>query len=157
MTIRAYTDADRNGVLNLLRLNTPAYFSASEEQDLVYYLDNHLENYFVVEEDNVLLACGGFNLSDTPDTIKISWDIVAPESQGKGVGTALTKFRIEQIKSMAGVKVIVVRTSQFVFKFYEKLGFELKQIVKDYWAEGFDLYFMELALLNDNIAVNDKV
>jgi len=38
---------------------------------------------------------------------------------------------------------MTVRTSQFVYGFYEKHGFELKKVVKNYWAQGFDLYDME--------------
>ena len=43
----------------------------------------------------------------------------------------------------SSVRRITVRTSQLAFGFYEKRGFELKGIEKDYWAEGFDLYRME--------------
>jgi ribosomal-protein-alanine N-acetyltransferase len=146
MLIRKYTSTDRESVLDLLRVNTPDYFSPTEEEDLIYYLDNHLENYFVIEVENKLLGCGGFNLSDTTEMIRLSWDIIHPHSQGKGLGSALTKFRIQQIKEIKGVKIISVRTSQLVYKFYEKLGFELKETIKDYWAEGFDMYRMELAL-----------
>ena len=45
--------------------------------------------------------------------------------------------------SKRSVLRITVRTSQLAFGFYEKRGFELKGIEKDYWAEGFDLYRME--------------
>jgi ribosomal protein S18 acetylase RimI-like enzyme len=35
-----------------------------------------------------------------------------------------------------------------VYPFYEKHGFELIEIVQDYWSRGFDLYRMELLALN---------
>ncbi|EMR01507.1 hypothetical protein ADICEAN_03364 [Cesiribacter andamanensis AMV16] len=41
------------------------------------------------------------------------------------------------------VATIVVRTSQLVYRFYEKGGFTLKEVVQEYWAPGFDLYYME--------------
>ena len=62
---------------------------------------------------------------------------------GKSLGTRLLRHRIETLEAMRSVRRITVRTSQLAFGFYEKRGFELKGIEKDYWAEGFDLYRME--------------
>lgn len=143
MIIRKHIGSDKDRLLELLRLNTPEYFSANEEQDLIDYLANHADNYYVLEVDNVILGCGGFNLSEDAEMAKISWDIFHPESQGKGLGTALTKFRIERIKEIEGIKTLSVRTSQLVYKFYEKFGMEIREIIKDYWDEGFDLYRLD--------------
>lgn len=143
MIIRAYTNSDRDSVMELLRLNTPEYFAPEEKQDLIYYLDNHIESYYVAEEDGKILGCGGFNLSDDAQYMRISWDIVHPESQGKGVGSKLTQYRIDRIKEHDGIQMISVRTTQLVYKFYEKFGFQVKETAKDFWAKGFDLYRME--------------
>ena len=69
---------------------------------------------------------------------KLSWDIFHPLHQGKGLSTKLTQFRIEALKKYPSVKTISVRTSQLVYPFYEKFGFKTKEIIKDYWAIGFD-------------------
>ena len=53
------------------------------------------------------------------------------------------RYRIEKIKSINGIQKITVRTSQLAYKFYEKQGFTLKEIRKDYWAKGYDMYSME--------------
>lgn len=143
MIIRKYALFDRARIIELLHLNTPEYFSPDEEDDLIYYLDNFADNYFVVEDDDVIVGCGGFNLSEDGETGKISWDIFDPQSQGKGFGGALTKFRIQRMKDIDGIKVISVRTSQLVYPFYEKFGLKLREIVKDYWAKGFDLYRLD--------------
>jgi ribosomal protein S18 acetylase RimI-like enzyme len=143
MTIRPYTAADKENVLHLLRLNTPRYFAPSEEKDLVHYLDHHAQHYFVVESGGEVLGCGGFNFSDDRTVGKISWDIFHPGHQGKGLGSALTRYRIEKLKEYDSVRTISVRTSQVAYLFYEKFGFRLREVVKDYWAEGFDLYRME--------------
>ena len=143
MIIRKHTNSDRTRIIELLRLNTPQYFSPSEEEDLIDYLDNHADNYFVVEDDNIIVGCGGFNLSEDGEIGKISWDIFDPKSQGLGFGGALTKFRIQKIKEIDGVRTISVRTSQLVYPFYEKFGLKLREVVKDYWAKGFDLYRLD--------------
>lgn len=143
MLLRKYLNTDKERLLEILKRNTPQYFSPNEEKDLIYYLNNHAHNHYVVELDKVILGCGGFNLSADGSTGILSWDIFHPDSQGKGFGTALTKFRIEKIKEIESVKIISVRTSQLVYKFYEKFGLEIKEIVKDYWDKGFDLYRMD--------------
>jgi [ribosomal protein S18]-alanine N-acetyltransferase len=142
MTIRPYTPLDDPAVLELLRLNTPQYFAESEKADLIDYMANHIDHYYVVEIDNVIMGCGGFNIAPDSKRGVLSWDIIHPEAQGKGVGTALAKFRIAEMQKL-GVPEIGVRTTQLVYPFYEKMGFTLKEVVEDHWAEGFDLYDME--------------
>ena len=144
ITIRKYNSADQNSILEMLRLNTPAYFAPQEKEDLINYLNNHSENYFVVEYGNSIVSCGGYNYSDEINVIRISWDMVDPQYQGMGFGSRLTEFRIEKIKQLPNVKMIQVRTSQLAFKYYERFGFELKEIMKDFWAPGFDMYRMEM-------------
>lgn len=144
MTIRNYTPTDDSQLIELLRLNTPKYFAPAEETDLIDYLANHIDHYYVVEIDNVIMGCGGFNISNDRKNAAISWDIIHPDAQGKGVGKQLTQYRIDRIKEIKSIEIISVRTSQLVYKFYEKFGFVLKEITKDYWAEGIDMYRMEM-------------
>jgi ribosomal-protein-alanine N-acetyltransferase len=143
MEIRKYKESDKEQILELLRQNTPKYFSPNEEQDLIYYLINHADNYFVIVVDGSIMGCGGFNLSEDKEVGKISWDIVSPKAQRHGYGSELTKFRIKKMKEIESVKTISVRTSQLVYKFYEKFGLELKEVVKDYWDKGYDLYWLD--------------
>lgn len=143
MSIRPFLPSDREAVLTLLRLNTPAFFAPGEEADFIRYLDEDAGLYHVVEENDRIVACGGMNLF-TDGTARISWDIVHPDVQGKGVGSRLTEFRIARLRETEHVERIVVRTSQLAYRFYARFGFEVKEIVKDYWAEGFDLYSMEM-------------
>lgn len=143
MIIREYTDSDKHRIVELLQMNTPEFFSPNEEKDLLYYLNNEADNYFVLVMEDKVVGCGGFNLTEDGKTAKISWDIFDPSYQGKGLGSALTQFRIEKIKENKQIKTLSVRTSQLVYRFYEKFGLELREVVKDYWDEGFDLYRLD--------------
>jgi len=58
-------------------------------------------------------------------------------------GTRLLEYRIEKLESLGGIRRITVRTSRQAHRFYEKRGFVLREVRRDYWAEGFDLYAME--------------
>lgn len=146
MNIRPYCAADKERLLEILRENIPQYFAVNEEQDFIDYLNHHLEQYYVLEVEGIIQACGGINLGKDGITAVISWDVVARQSQGKGYGRALTTFRIERMKEMEGISRVSVRTSQLVYQFYEKFGLQLREVVKDYWSEGFDLYRLDCRL-----------
>jgi ribosomal-protein-alanine N-acetyltransferase len=143
MTIRPYIPSDYPQIIELFRLNTPEYFSPDEEEGLADYLNSHIQYHYIAEIDGKIMGCGGYAISKDRSTAHIAWDIVHPDSHGKGVGRKLTAFRIEEIRKIESVNIIVVRTSQLAYKFYEKFGFKLKEVTKNYWAEGFDLYHME--------------
>ena len=143
MEIRKFESSDREKVINLLRMNTPDFFSPNEEKDLIYYFDFHADNYYVIENQNNIIGAAGFNLSGDGKTGYLSWDIIHPEYQGKGIGSELTRFRIQRIKAIDTVQTLAVRTSQLAYKFYEKFGLILRETVRNYWDEGFDLYQME--------------
>lgn len=142
-SIREYSATDMENVLALIRLNTPLYFGYEEEPHFIHYLNCETEYYFVVEAENKIVGCGGFNFAENNKIAKISWDIFHPQYQGKSLGTALLNYRINRIKQFDSVEKIKVRTSQQAWKFYEKNGFRLLETIKDYWAPGFDLYNME--------------
>jgi len=144
--IKPYVAKNKLDLVNLLRLNTPTYFAESEEIDLINYLDNQLEDYYVVEQESKIIGCGGINYEPDKNAAVISWDIIHPGYQGKGIGKELLDFRINKIKEKKKYDQIIVRTSQFTFKFYEKSRFELNKIDKNYWAKGIDLYYMTLEL-----------
>ncbi len=144
LIIRKYTHQDKSSVIELLQQNTPDFFDPSEEKDFKYYLAHEIEDYFVIEQDNQVIGSGGINYFPKNNTAKISWDFIAPKFQGKGIGKKLTEYRIEYLKKKTEIKRIIVRTSQFTYLFYEKLGFKLEKIEKDFWAKGYDLYQMKM-------------
>ena len=145
--IRPYSPEDKTQLLHLLKLNSPQYFDPSEEADYIHYLDHELEDYFVVEEAGQIIGCGGINYFQDEKTARISWDMLHPDFQGKGIGSRLLQHRIDHIRKNPDYHHIVVRTSQMAFKFYEKGGFRLETVQQDFWAPGFDLYQMRIDLL----------
>ncbi|MCK0125356.1 GNAT family N-acetyltransferase [Gelidibacter sp. F2691] len=142
--IRNYSIEDKSKIIDLLIQNTPEYFDPAEQQDLSHYLDTKVEDYFVYEEQSKILGAGGINYILGDHLARISWDLVAPEMQGKGIGKALMHHRIKHINRKPNIQMISVRTSQLAYKFYEKFGFKLVSVEKDYWAKNFDLYQLEM-------------
>ena len=147
VTVRAYEPGDKEAVLGLIRLNTPEYFAPAEEADFDRYLEREREWYEVLLCDGRIVCCGGVNFADHGTTARISWDIVHPDYQGRSLGTRLLSHRLERLRSVGTVRRITVRTSQLAYGFYEKHGFELREMQKDYWAEGLDMYRMEYGVV----------
>jgi hypothetical protein len=48
--IRTYQPQGRNPLTEVLNLNIPMYFAPEEQEDFQCYLDQHAENYFIVEK-----------------------------------------------------------------------------------------------------------
>lgn len=142
MEIRPYHTSDDGALLQLLRKNIPRYFAPSEEADFVEYLAHHAAHYFVVTEHDRIIGAGGYNYAADGE-VRISWDFIDPARQGRGIGRKLLAYRLDQIKKDPAVKEVVVRTSQLAWQFYERSGFTLEYSKKDYWAPGFDLYYMK--------------
>ncbi|MCO5260620.1 MAG: GNAT family N-acetyltransferase [Crocinitomicaceae bacterium] len=142
--ILPYDSSYKLSLLHLLELNTPHYFAPEEKADFEAYLEQFVEDYSIVKVGNKVVGCGGVNYAENGRLGKLSWAIIHPDFQGKGIGTHLLKYRVKKLKSVKQVEQIVVRTSQLVYQFYEKNGFQLKEIVENYWAEGLDMYYMEL-------------
>ncbi|WP_323788532.1 GNAT family N-acetyltransferase [Psychroserpens sp.] len=142
--IRAYNKKDKSKLIELLRQNTPDYFDTSEESDFENYLDNEIEDYFIYEEGTRIKGSGGINYFPEKKLARISWDMVDPNLQGKGIGKKLTQHRINLLNKNPNIELIIVRTSQLVYKFYEKMGFKLEKIEKDFWAKDYDLYQMQM-------------
>src|SRR4051812_30206311 len=102
--IRLYKNADKEDVLNLFRLNTPKYFSAEEEVDLIYYLENMSDNYFVIELKGTIVGSGGYNFPGDKTIGVLSWDILHPNFQGKFLGSRLVKYRIEKLQNFKNLQ-----------------------------------------------------
>lgn len=140
--IRNYIYSDKKELLQILSLNIPKYFAEEEIGDFEIYLEKYIEDFFVIEHNKMLIGCGGINYKNDKSMGVISWDIIKPEYQGKSIGKKLLEYRLELIHSQKSINKIIVRTSKQAYKFYEKCGFKLLEIKENYWAEGFDLYYM---------------
>lgn len=142
VTIRNYEHSDKKAVMSVFDSNAPKFFSIDEREDLDNYLENEIEFYYVAEEEGKIVGSGGINTEKEKNKGIISWGMIHANHHRKGVGKILLNHRVSELLKMKQIDSIIVRTSQLVFPFYEKNGFELNTIQKDYWAKGFDLYEM---------------
>ena len=101
-----------------------------------------MEEYFVYEYNSEIIGDGVINYVPLENLARLSWYIIAPQSQGNGIVTKLMQHRTDRLHSNLNVGLIVVRTTQLAHKFYEKLGSQSKKVEKGFWSKNFDLYLM---------------
>jgi ribosomal-protein-alanine N-acetyltransferase len=141
--IRPYEFEDLQSVLEVFESNVPYYFAPEESDDLKHYLENEIEDYFVLLQDGKIIGAGGINYDNDLITARLSWDFMDKNIQKKGAGSVLTQYRINHVLSQKHILKLIVRTSQFADGFYKKQGFKEVNRIKDYWAKGYDMVLME--------------
>ncbi|MDX1447228.1 GNAT family N-acetyltransferase [Lishizhenia sp.] len=141
--IREFSTEDFQAVIELFQFNTPTYFHPDEQHDLEQYLQNEREDYYVFLAGEKIVGAGGINYLPKEKTAILSWDLIHPNHQRQGIGTKLVKHRLQRIKELTLFPRCIVRTSQLVYPFYQNLGFNLISKHPNYWADGYDMYFME--------------
>jgi ribosomal protein S18 acetylase RimI-like enzyme len=92
--------------------------------------------------DDLIVGSGGINYFPAEKTARLSWDIIHPDYQNRGLGKMLTQHRVGEITQNPGIEKIRVPASQLAYQFYKKVGFKLNTVEKNFWAEGIDLYDM---------------
>lgn len=145
-TIRKYHPEDKNDVVETFKLNVPTYFSEIEIQLLINFLEDLKDEAFVITMEDQIVGFAGINRDLEKNEGLLSWGFIHPNFHKKGLGSLLTKHRISVLNEDKRLKTIIVRTSQLVFPFYEKMGFKLIKTEKDYWDIGYDLYEMKMNL-----------
>ncbi len=140
--IRPYKADDYHQIIQLFEFNTPEYFAAEEKDDLEKYLVQFSDHFFVFEEEKQIIGAGGYNIIENQG--RLSWYFIHPHHRGKGIGKSIAQHSLDCLQKEEGIDHIIVRTSQHAWQFFEKMGFQLEKMEKDFWAPGFDLYQMQL-------------
>lgn len=89
----------------------------------------HLRDFFVVEADNRIVACGALEIF-TENLGEVRSLVVADEVKGTGIGRMLVERIIEETRVL-GLKRLMALT--YVPEFFHKLGF--KTVKKDMLPE----------------------
>lgn len=144
MNIRKYRPADKEVCLSLFRKNIGKSFEPEELPFFDHWLENHDEYpYFVVELENKIVACGGIYFDDRYDRAGLSWSMVDPEYQKRGIGRDLTRFCMTEIENAFPGSGCFIEATGSSAQFYIKLGFVVRETRRDGFNPDQDRYFLE--------------
>ena len=128
--------------LSLFNTNIPIFFAKKEKLLFKNYLQTKYIYYYVLFEKNIIVASGGYGFNEKTKTVDLTWGMVDLNLHKKGYGKSLLNYRIKKISIDFPNTNISLNTSQKTFKFYEKFGFQLEKITKNFYREGLDRYDM---------------
>ncbi|PSW05801.1 GNAT family N-acetyltransferase [Photobacterium lipolyticum] len=108
----------------------------------------YLENSccYVAEQSDKTVGICVLNAIDNGN-VELFNIAVSPTVQGKGVGTALLEHVIKSVKAR-GVSCIELGTGTFGYQlsFYQRLGFRVDSIVKDFFIDNYDQPIFEAGI-----------
>ncbi|SMC68659.1 GNAT family N-acetyltransferase [Pedobacter africanus] len=146
MEILKYKPLFKEKCVALFESNMPRFFAPEELPLFVDFLDNDIEdNYYVVEKNRKIVACGGIFLDTETDEAGLSWGMVHIAEHKNGIGKLLTEYRINLLKEIYPGKIYKIDTSQHTEGFYLKRGFRTIAVVPDGFAKGIDKYVMKMS------------
>ena len=144
--IRAYQLSDREQLIDLFKLNTPTYFDPDEQCEFEKYLDRHGDTYLTIVHKNQIVGGAGYRITDGNTVGRITWIFFHPDSAGHGLGRQAVEHCMTIFRLTSSIEKVVVTTSQFAYRFFEKFGMQLTETAQDHWGPGLDLYRMEMIL-----------
>ncbi len=145
LAFRDYALTDSEGCLDVFDSNIPEFFSESEREDFVDFLD-HLPGQYgvVIDVTGRIVGCGGIATSrSNPNGTDLTWGMVHKSLHRQGIGRILTRERLAWVDRMPDVDVVYLHTSHLTEGFYESFGFRTVKRIPHGYGEGVDRCDME--------------
>ena len=137
-------------IVEVFRSRVGTFFDASEEMELLAYLDalahpeKHSEyiEFWTVRLDERLVGFGGIEVLNAYGYL--CWGTIDEAYSGRGLGRALLEHRLNAARAV-GARSVFSDTTPQAEGFYGKHGFETFHRAPRYWGGTIDLAAMEFS------------
>lgn len=146
LEFRPYLPADRDACTEIFKSNTPRYFGEEELSDFENFLTSLPYPYYVVTRADQVVGCGGYAYHDRKQAVVLVWGMVHVKLHKQKLGEFLLVQRLKKIREQYPNAFVQIETSQHSRGFFEKYGFEAKEITENFFAPGIDRVIMDLNL-----------
>jgi ribosomal protein S18 acetylase RimI-like enzyme len=141
--IRPFKPSDTDPLVEAFNLNVPEYFDPKEVYEFIDYLKIKSDTYVTIEHENQIIGGAGCEIRETDRSGRINWIFIHPDFKGTGQGKKAVEYCLSILQSNPSIEVLIIRTSQLAYAFFEPFGYQVTRTEKDYWGQGLDLYVME--------------
>jgi hypothetical protein len=151
--VRIYSSDAKEACLKIFDSNVPGwYVSAHERREYESFLDHLPGPYIIVEDENEIVACGGFaRHRQESGAVTLCWGMVTQKRHKCGIGRFLLIERLDRLSKDPSARVVVANTSQYSCGFFTKMGFETVRVVQDGICPGIDLHEMRLPVIPNRL------
>ncbi len=140
-TFRPYTQADEVACLRNFDANCPEFFAPEERQDYQEFLRTSPAGYEVCEVAGEVV--GAFGLIQCEGNWRLNWILLAPETQGQGVGRGMMQ-RIMQRARQAEAGIVLIAASHLSAPFFA--GFGAVELSRTEHGWGPDMHRVDMEL-----------
>ncbi len=128
----------------ILEIEKESYKNPWEEKDYLYELkENPFAYYFKLVHDDKIIGYIGFWI--TFEIAQVTKVTIVKEFRGKKLSYILLKDMEERIKQATDCNQITLEvrvSNEVAIHIYEKFGFEIATVRKDYYSDHEDAYLM---------------
>lgn len=151
MNLRPYTPSDKTTCLAIFQANTPQFFAVHEQAEFADFLDRQPCPYFVVEQNDEIVGCGGYFVHEPKRIVGLTWGMVRQELHQRGIGKYLLLARLHDVCNQNVIDddhpmTVLMDTSQHSKGFFEKFGFVVTHFTENGYAPGLHRYELALTL-----------
>ena len=144
MNFQPYTKANKPACLALFDANCPEFFAPNERDDYVEFLGAEPSGYEVCELDGEIV--GGFGVIPGRDNkVDLRWILLNPNSQGRGLGSAIMS-RVIAVASGQGAVAVDIGASHKSAPFFARFGAQATGEIENGWGPGMHRIDMVLTL-----------
>jgi ribosomal-protein-alanine N-acetyltransferase len=136
MDIRPYEPRDHAACVGVFDSLIPTLLDLTARPLFESWLDRADGPYFVMEQDETVVGCGGYSFSPDQSTATLRWGMIRGSAQKMGLGRFLLMYRIREIGKQGTVGVVFARSPRPSASFFEKQGFRVNGIAPDACAPG---------------------
>jgi ribosomal-protein-alanine N-acetyltransferase len=125
LTFRRFQISDLPQCLEIYKLNEPGRFPEGVLDAYEKCLREQSSYVLVAERNGQIIATGGIAYARKPYSAMLSYGLVKPEEQGKGIGTALLLARLALLKQSDSAYCVLIGALAKSLGFYERFGFRM--------------------------------
>jgi GNAT superfamily N-acetyltransferase len=143
LTFRLYASGDLADCLRLFDANCPAYFAPNERADYAAFVTNADGEYQVCLLGGQVVGAYGV-LAEGRTGLALRWIVIAPEYQGRGVGSAIMQRVIAAVRASGPSARLYIGASHLSAPFFARFGAREVETILHGWGPDMHRVDMEL-------------